>query len=153
IGVLVTLVYLIQRRWFNLSFWIIALVGGSLLNTVMKLIVARPRPMFVDPLVIEQNYSFPSAHAMTSLIAYGILAYLLWRETENRYLRILIVFAAILLIVLIGISRMALGVHYFSDVVGGFAAGSIWLGICIIAINLMQRRQKVAVIDRAVRTD
>ena len=76
---------------------------------------------------------------MTSLITYGILAYFLWHEVHNRIVRILIVFAAALLVILVGISRMTLGVHYLSDVLGGFMAGGIWLGICIAAFSILQR--------------
>lgn len=141
VGVVVGIFYVLRREWLNLTFWLIALGGGGLLNALMKQIVARPRPVFVDPIALEQNYSFPSAHAMTSLITFGMVAYFLWVGIPNRYARIMIVFAATLLIILIGISRMALGVHYFSDVIGGFAAGGIWLGVCIITIAMMKRRE------------
>jgi len=140
VGVVVGLVYVLRRQWLNFTFWLIALAGGGLLNNLMKQIVARPRPVFADPIALEQNYSFPSAHAMSSLITYGIIGYFLWAAIPNRYARIFIVFATSLFIILIGISRLRLGVHYFSDVVGGFAAGGIWLGICIVAANLAKRR-------------
>lgn len=139
IAIAVGLFLLIRRRWSYLAVWIIALVGGGLLSLQMKAIFARPRPVFTNPLLIEQSFSFPSAHAMTSLITYGILAYFLWQEVHNRILRILIVFAAVLLVILIGISRMTLGVHYLSDVLGGFMAGGIWLGVCIAAMSILQR--------------
>ncbi len=147
LGVIFGAFYIIRRQWFNLTFWLIALAGGGLLNNLIKQVVARPRPYFVDPLVLEQNYSFPSAHAMTSLIMYGILGYLLWSNLRNRYAKIFVVFGTVLFILLIGISRMKLGVHYFSDVVGGFAAGGIWLGICISAINFLRRHPNPSTID------
>ncbi len=140
VGVVVGLVYGLRRQWLNVTFWLIALAGGGLLNSLMKQIVARPRPVFADPLALEQNYSFPSAHAMTSLITYGIIGYFLWAATPNRYAKIFIIFATSLFIILIGISRLTLGVHYFSDVIGGFAAGGIWLGVCIVVANLVKRR-------------
>ncbi len=142
VGVVVGAFYMLRRHWLNLIFWIIALGGGGLLNALIKQAIARPRPYFADPIATEQSYSFPSAHAMTSLITYGILAYFLWLAIPNRYARIGLIFAATLLIVLIGISRLALGVHYFSDVLGGFAAGGIWLGMCIVAMNIMKRREE-----------
>src|SRR5690606_37445814 len=86
-----------------------------------------------------ESFSFPSAHAMTSLITYGLLAYFLWHTVHNRIIRILIVFAATMLVILIGISRMTLGVHYLSDVLGGFMAGGIWLGVCIAALSILHR--------------
>lgn len=142
VGVIVGLFYVRRRRWLNFKFWLIALAGGGLLNALIKQVIARPRPVFADPVAIAQNYSFPSGHSMASLITYGILAYFLWLEIPNRYARIGLIFAATLLIVLIGISRLALGVHYFSDVLGGFAAGGIWLGMCIVAMNIMKRCEK-----------
>lgn len=140
VAVVVGLYYALRRQWLNLIFWIIALGGGILLNILIKTVIARPRPYFVDPLALERSYSFPSAHSMTSLITYGMLAYFLVVSVRNRYVRIVIVFVAALFIILIGISRMALGVHYFSDVLGGFAAGGMWLGICIVAANIMKPR-------------
>ncbi len=139
-GIVIGLVFLLRRDWFRLVFWIITLAGGALLNGLMKDFFARPRPVFAEPFVIEQNYSFPSAHSMMSMILYGLMAYLLWRAIPDRFTRYIIVFDAVLFIVLIGISRMMLGVHYLSDVLGGFAAGGIWLGACIAAMNLVQRR-------------
>jgi len=131
--------YTRRRRWLNFTIGLITLGGGTLLNHLIKQVVMRPRPIFANPLALEQSYSFPSAHAMMSLIAYGLIGYLLWSATRNRYAKIFIVFGAVLFILLIGISRLTLGVHYFSDVVGGFAAGALWLGICISAISFLKR--------------
>lgn len=148
IAIAVGLFFLLRRRWSYLAVWIIALVGGGLLSLQMKAIFARPRPVFTNPLLIEHSFSFPSAHAMTSLITYGILAYFLWHEVNNRVVRILIVFAAALLVILVGISRMTLGVHYLSDVLGGFIAGGIWLGVCIAALSILHRGQaRLAEVD------
>jgi membrane-associated phospholipid phosphatase len=153
IAIAVGLFFLVRRRWSYLAVWIIALVGGGLLSMQMKTIFARPRPVFTNPLLIEQSFSFPSAHAMTSLITYGILAYFLWHEVHNRIVRILIVFAAVLLVVLVGISRMTLGVHYLSDVLGGFIAGGIWLGMCIAALSILHRGEaRLAMIDEEEST-
>ncbi|MBE2271104.1 MAG: phosphatase PAP2 family protein [Anaerolinea sp.] len=142
LGVGVGLLFLLRREFLHLAIWVAALAGGTLLNTLLKLIFARPRPVFVEPLVIEQNFSFPSGHAMQSLIAFGLFAYFLWHSVQNRSARILIVFAAVLLIVLIGISRMTLGVHYLSDVIAGFAAGGLWLAACITALDTLERRRQ-----------
>lgn len=139
IAIVVGLFFLVRRYWSYLAVWVIALVGGGLLSLQMKTLFARPRPVFTNPLLIEESFSFPSAHAMTSLITYGILAYFLWHEVQNRVVRILIVFAAVLLVILVGISRMTLGVHYLSDVLGGFMAGGIWLGVCIAALSILHR--------------
>jgi membrane-associated phospholipid phosphatase len=139
IGVAVAIALAAQRRWPSLAIWVIALVGGGLLNLQMKELFARPRPVFVTPLHIEQHYSFPSGHAMSSIIAYGVLAYFLWRQYHNQTARLAIVVATIIVVLLIGVSRLALGVHYLSDVIGGFIAGGIWLGVCVAALSILHR--------------
>lgn len=139
VGLLVGVVLIARRRWSALVIWIIALVGGGLLNLEMKALFARPRPAFATPLLVEHNFSFPSGHAMSSIITYGVLAYFLWREFRGRATRLLIVVATTVLVLLIGVSRLTLGVHYLSDVVGGFIAGGIWLGVCIAALSILHR--------------
>lgn len=122
----------------------VAYVGAEVLNALLKLVFQRPRPTFTNPIVVIPHYSFPSGHAMVSLVVFGMLAYLLVLRVHNRYAQILIVFAAALLVVLVGISRMYLGVHYFSDVVGGYLAGSVWLIACITAAETLRRRRPAA---------
>lgn len=140
-GIVVGIVFVARRQWLHLGLWAFALIGGILVNNVIKLTFSRPRPLFPDPFVIEQQYSFPSGHAMMAVIGFGMLAYVLLIPVQNRFLRIFLVFGTILLIVVMGISRMALGVHFFSDVVGGFAAGGVWLALCITTLDQLSRRQ------------
>lgn len=140
VGVILAVVFALKRQWARLLVGTIAMLGGALLNTVLKLVFARPRPIFVDPILQLQDHSFPSGHAMISLIGFGILTYLVWNRLRNPYLKIIIVFGATLLVILIGISRMALGVHYLSDVVAGYAVGGVWLGSCIIAYERLSPR-------------
>jgi membrane-associated phospholipid phosphatase len=142
LGAAMALFFALKKSWFHLAVWMVALVGGMALNDLLKHIFTRPRPSFADPLLVAQNYSFPSGHAMMSLIGYGLFAYFLWHSLMHyRYLRIILTFALALLVVLIGISRMALGVHYLSDVVAGYAAGGVWLTACILAMNTVDRRK------------
>jgi membrane-associated phospholipid phosphatase len=92
--------------------------------------------------VVETSYSFPSGHAMESFVAYGMLAYLavLWLRTWEA--RVAVICGAALLVVLIGFSRMYLGVHYFSDVIAGYAAGGVWLSALITGAETMRRGSK-----------
>lgn len=143
LGLVVGVYFIYRRWWLHLGVWAVALLGGTVLNNVLKLIFARARPSFTDPLVIEQNFSFPSGHSMMSLIAFGLFAYFIWQGLNNRYARIMLLFFTSLLIILIGISRMTLGVHYLSDVVAGFAAGGVWLGTCITVMATIERRKKM----------
>lgn len=108
----------------------INLVLVFLLNRILKLIVARERPNVLR-LVSEEGYSFPSGHAMVSMGFYGFLIYLTCANIKNKKIKYpLIVFLSIL-ILLIGISRIYLGVHYATDIIGGFVIGIAYLIIFI----------------------
>jgi undecaprenyl-diphosphatase len=139
LGLLVATIYGVRRQWLHLGTWLTALAGSEVLDLLLKQLVARPRPFFVDPLLLETSYSFPSGHAMASLVVYGMLAYFCTLVLRSWRARMAIVFGAALLVLLIGFSRMYLGVHYFSDVVAGFAAGGVWLSSCITAMGLIRR--------------
>jgi membrane-associated phospholipid phosphatase len=140
-GIAVGLLFLVRRQRLHLIVWSVTLIGGILVNNIVKLAFSRPRPVFPDPFVIEQNFSFPSGHAMIAIIGFGMLAYVILIPLKSRLLSIAIVFAIMLLIILVGISRMALGVHFFSDVIGGYAAGGAWLALCITIFDQLERRQ------------
>src|SRR5216684_4907150 len=130
----------VRRQWIVLGGWIAAFGGGSLLNQALKGVIQRPRPPQADMFLRHYSWSFPSGHAMVSLIGYGMLAYLLvvlW--VHRRSLQIAIVVGATLLILAIGLSRLYLGVHYFSDVVGGYAAGVLWLSTCVSGLEVARR--------------
>jgi undecaprenyl-diphosphatase len=130
----------IRRQWPVLGGWVAAFAGGGLLNQILKLMIQRPRPPYAAAFLPSFSWSFPSGHAMASLIGYGLLAYLLvvlW--VPRRSVQTAIVFGAALLIVAIGASRLYLGVHYFSDVVGGYAAGVLWLAACISGLEVARR--------------
>ena len=117
-----------------------AFAGGGLLDVVLKLVIRRPRPPGAAAFLQHFSWSFPSGHAMASLIGYGMLAYvltLLW--IHHRSAQIAVVLGAALLIIAIGFSRLYLGVHYFSDVVGGYAAGVLWLSACISGVEVARR--------------
>ena len=140
-------VYFLRRRErLRLIVWVAALAGGQLINQLLKAWFTRPRPTFVEPLAVELTYSFPSGHATMSLITYGMLAYFLWIGTTNRAAHVLVTSALISLIILIGVSRMYLGVHYFSDVLAGYASGGLWLTFCITSMDyiLVRRARRQA---------
>jgi undecaprenyl-diphosphatase len=117
--------------------WIAALAGGEVLNFLLKGLFARPRPSFSDPLATALYFSFPSGHATMSLIAYGLIAYFLYLRLPRAWMRVLTTSGLILLVMLIGLSRLYLGVHYFSDVLAGFAVGGLWLSFCITGMNFL----------------
>jgi len=136
VGVAVFLV--ISKQRLMLEGWLLAVGGGLLLNNVVKNAIHRPRPHAAAGLY--QGWSFPSGHAMGSLIVFGMLVYLLTLlGPRNRRAQVAIVGCATLLVLAIGFSRLYLGAHYFSDVVGGYAAGMLWLSTCISGLEVTRR--------------
>lgn len=98
--------------WLNLGI-------STILNQTIKFIIQRPRPTEFR-IVDESGYSFPSGHSMVSVAFYGFLIYIIYKKIKNKYLKWLLIIALSILVILIGLSRIYLGVHYVSDVVAGF---------------------------------
>ena len=138
IGITVVLL-LLRRRLLALGTALTA-VGGGLLNAALKAGFHRTRPVFANPYVVEQSWSFPSGHAMSSLIGYGVLLYVIVVLFRPHWLRTVAVSLLICLIELIGFSRLYLGAHYVSDVMAGYAAGITWLTISITGMERTRRR-------------
>ena len=115
-------------------FLAVTVLGGGLLNNVVKVVVDRPRPSLVDPVAVAGGRSFPSGHAMSSTVVYGALL-LVFLPVVPRRLRPLTVAAAVLLVGAIGFTRLALGVHYISDVLGGVVLGLAWLAASTAAFS------------------
>jgi membrane protein DedA with SNARE-associated domain/membrane-associated phospholipid phosphatase len=139
LGVVVAAFFAWRRRWLFLGSWLAAVAGSAVLNHLLKGLFERPRPYFEHPLLIETSYSFPSGHAMESFVVYGMLAYFVILTLRSWESRVAVVFGAALLVVLIGFSRMYLGVHYLSDVLAGYAAGGVWLSALITGVETIRR--------------
>jgi len=135
----VCVVLLVRRERVLLVGWIAAIAGGGLLDQALKLTFRRPRPVWDAPIVTAQGWSFPSGHAMGSLVAYGMLAYLLVLHLRSTRAKAAVLVGAVLLVLAIGFTRLYLGVHYFSDVVAGYAAGTVWLAVCISGMEVLRR--------------
>ena len=102
------------------------LAGAFALNQLLKHVVQRPRPDGFR-LIAASGYSFPSGHSMVAMAFYGLLAWMVWRHYRTRAVRNLCVAGYAMVVVLIGISRIYLGVHYATDVIAGFCVSIIWL--------------------------
>ena len=125
--VTLVVVYLALRRKFRTAAFVtVSILGGWGLSSIMKLGIARPRPEVVQHLVEVTDMSFPSGHAMLSAITYLTLGAMLSRIEEQPSLRYFFPLVAVVLTLLIGMSRVYLGVHYPTDVLGGWAAGTVW---------------------------
>lgn len=128
--------------------WVMAFVGNALLNHTLKGIFARARPLHEHGLAFADGWSFPSGHASGSVVAYGMLAYVLARLLPRRLASLHLPLAALAaaLAFATGSSRVFLQVHFASDVLAGFASGSAWLAVCIAALELRRYRQRQKVI-------
>lgn len=129
----------LQRRWGAATGLLLTVVGAQLLNNVLKDWFQRTRPAPVDGLIPAQAFSFPSGHAMVAAAFYLFVGYLAWRLLAGRWR---IVCAALLLTIaiLVGLSRLYLGVHYLTDVMAGYVAGIAWTNAVIVAGHLLGRR-------------
>jgi membrane-associated phospholipid phosphatase len=138
IGVVTTFI----RRHHLLAYaWAAAAGGGAILDSILKYTIHRTRPAYALALLHGTSFSFPSGHAMGSLIGYGFLAYatVLTGKRIGWHKRMVFTLAA-LLTFLIGVSRVYIGVHFPSDVAGGWAAGLAWLAICITGYEVVSGR-------------
>jgi undecaprenyl-diphosphatase len=120
----------LQTRYRTAVVVAITSAGGEVLNTVMKYMFNRPRPTIVPHLRAVYSTSFPSGHAMESAIVYLTFGAILMRAAESRLTKIYILSMAVLLTALVGVSRVYLGVHYPTDVIGGWIVGFMWASIC-----------------------
>jgi undecaprenyl-diphosphatase len=119
--------WLLHRRQRRLAlFLVVASVGGGLISSGVKLAVGRERPVWEDPLATAFGKSFPSGHALSSIVCFGALLVVFLPFVARRWRRAAVAATAVL-IVAIGVSRLVLGVHYLSDVLGGYALGAAWL--------------------------
>jgi membrane-associated phospholipid phosphatase len=133
--------YLLWRRqlyWFGA--FVLSVYGGMILNRLLKYSFQRARPRFDDPVFSFTGYSFPSGHTMTATVVYGAIAVLVFTKNKNRALRIAVVTSAALLIGLVGFSRIYLGAHYLTDVLGAIAEGLAWLSLCFTGVYFFWRR-------------
>lgn len=110
------------------------LLFSFLVNFTLKNIIRRPRPDFVH-LVTEKGFSFPSSHAMVSTAFYGYIIYLIYKNVNNKLLKYILIGLLSLLIIIICVSRVYLGIHYLSDVIGGFVFAICYLIIYIDIIK------------------
>lgn len=136
----ITILLLIFIKDKKISFSItLNLILATLFNQALKHVIQRPRPSKYN-IINESGYSFPSGHSMISMAFYGFLIYLIYKNIKNKYLKTLLITILSLLIIAIGLSRIYLGVHYLSDVIGGFIIAIIYLVIYIkITTNKMNK--------------
>jgi undecaprenyl-diphosphatase len=126
-----------KHKWYSIQIPVVA-IGGLTLMLLLKYIFSRPRPL-IPLLEPARGFSFPSGHAMMSFSFYGLLIYMIYRSVRNPYAKWTLIMLLILLIFLIGLSRVYLRVHYASDVIAGFAAGFIWVVLSLYVVKRVEK--------------
>jgi membrane-associated phospholipid phosphatase len=131
-----------RERYWVAALWL-SVFGGLLLNKTLKLIFQRARPHFRDAIQMLTSYSFPSGHTMIATVFYGALAAFVIAKSKSWPPRILAVTVAMALILLVAFSRVYLGAHYLSDVLGAMAEGFAWVALSLTALYYFWRRGEV----------
>jgi len=132
-------IWLLWRQRAPLAlFVVVAATGSSVLNAEVKTAVGRLRPVLSDPVAHEPGLSFPSGHAQTAMVGYAVLLLVLLPALHGVWRRVAVTFA-LFMVAAIGFSRLALGVHYLSDVVGGYLLGAAWVVAMTATFNAMGR--------------
>lgn len=135
--------HLITRRYRAAGFIFLAVGGGLLLSTVLKSLFDRPRPQLVPHLSHVISSSFPSGHSMMAAVVYLTLGGLLAGLTTSRRLRVYYLCLSVIITMLVGISRVYMGVHYPTDVLAGWSAGLVWATLCWMVARMMKKRGTV----------
>jgi len=141
---IVVLILILRKRWYGLLAIVLTVPGGMLFHHLIQIIVHRHRPFRHSEFLDLGGYSFPSGHTMAATLLYGLLAVfaiLLWKGWHWRMLAIL---GALLAIALVGFSRIALGAHYLTDVLGAIVGGTSWLILCLLVVERTRRKRLVA---------
>ena len=125
------------KNWKYTVQIVLVLLLSAVSNLMLKRFVDRARPG-IEHLVSVETLSYPSGHAMSAMAFYGFLMYLFYRFKINIFLKVVIILLLGLLILSIGLSRIYLGVHFPSDIAGGYIAGFIWVVFCVILFNLIE---------------
>ena len=128
---------LLQRRPITALACLLIEGGGGLLDQGLKELIKRPRPPGAFDILHRHSWSFPSGHSMGSMVGYGMLTLLVWRCWNlSRRVRMRVAIVSALMILIVGTSRVGLGVHYPTDVLGGYGIGALWL---VIGFAVLQR--------------
>ena len=130
---------LIRKERSSAVFVVVTVLTGGLLNLGLKMIFARARPDLASALAVARWYSFPSGHAMGSFITFGALAYIALRQHWRWGLKSACLAIAQTIVILVGLSRVYLGVHWASDIAGGWSAGTVWLTSTVVAFEMLLR--------------
>jgi undecaprenyl-diphosphatase len=131
-----------RRRYWEAGFGVVALAVGQLIRLGISDAVHRPRPPRADWLAPASGYAFPSGHSTTAVLAWGLTAALTWPFLRDRRRRIAVVGATITIAVIVGATRAYLGVHWPTDVLGGWTLGAVLLALAAGGVSLLRFRSR-----------
>ena len=153
IGTIFVVVRFVMRRLKReAKLFAITMIGAAVLNITLKLAFKRPRPVPFFNLTPPESYSFPSGHSLTSAVFFGALAAILTARIKSKRVRMGVWIVSTAMFLLIGLSRIYLGVHYTTDVIAGFAAALIWiLVVRFVEMQLARRKRRKETIHRLHR--
>ena len=130
---------IVRKRWYDALLLTLTVGGGSLLNILLKHFFHRQRPVLENPLLTLTSYGFPSGHTMGSTLFYGTLAVFVAHSVRAWRWRVLAFWIAALAVALVGLSRIYLGAHYLTDVIGAIAVGLAWLAFCWTGVETLRK--------------
>ena len=133
--------FIVTRRYGAALYAVLSVGSGALLSQTLKQYYARPRPDLVAHLDTVHTASFPSGHALVTTVAYLTLAAIVVGYLETRRARAYVLAVAVLVAVMVGVSRVYLGVHWPSDVAAGWALGAAWASFTWLVVHMLQRRK------------
>ena len=135
---------LFRREWRAVSVgWMFLAGGGEMVEQILKRTFRRDRPPNVEQWLVAGGFSFPSGHSMGAMVGYGLLAYLVLLRVKRPAARAVVLLCAACIVAAIGLSRLVLGVHFFTDVIGGYAAGAVWISLAIAAVEIERSRWRL----------
>ncbi|MGN7309690.1 phosphatase PAP2 family protein [Alkalicoccobacillus gibsonii] len=139
---LILMIFLVlwQKKWTAVLPPMLIMGGTALLNMTVKEWIGRARPE-INYLIEQPGYSFPSGHTMAAVSFGGLCIYLIYHYVDQKMIRILSIIVALVLFVLMGISRMYLGVHFLTDILGGTLFSITWIALAILILNRMNRHK------------
>ena len=143
-GAVVLYLWRIKQRTLIVA-WVLSYIGGTILDGVMKEVIRRPRPEYAMRFLHFNSWSFPSGHSMGSLIGFAMLAYTIIRvvPVKSTAAEVAIWAGAVVMVALVGYSRIYLAVHYLSDVIAGYTLGVLWLAVCFTGLQMVSRRAEI----------
>jgi undecaprenyl-diphosphatase len=144
--IVICLLLFASKRIVLGTVWVAAFGGGAALETILKSVVHRTRPEYAGHYLASGSYSFPSGHATLSFLGVAMLLYTLiaTQRLRSRPARVGFITLGAIWVLLVGISRVYLGVHFPSDVLGGYMVAAAWFAACVTLTNVVARRRRAS---------